>query len=92
MLFYCDGDLKLMQVVLRGCEITLLGDIQNQKASGHRPGKSALTDTACAQGLDQITSRSAIQPQLFYDFVILSGNILIFIKIFPFKCKPTTSI
>lgn len=82
-----------MQVALRGCDIILLGDIQKQEASGHGPGQLALGGPACVQGLDQMTSRSAFQHYLFYDFVIfLRKYSNFFIKMCHFKYKPTTSI
>jgi len=45
-----------------------------QKPSGHGPGpQPAVGGPACAEGLDQTTSRSACQPQPFCDSVSTSA-------------------
>jgi len=62
-LCYTECDRALAQVAQRGCEASILADIQ--KPSGHGPRK---TRALCEQrGLDHMTSRGPFQPHACYD-------------------------
>jgi len=63
----CEGQGALAQVAQGGCGVSVVGD--TQKLPRHSPGQLALGLPVCTGGLDQMTSRSPFQPQLFWDFV-----------------------
>ena len=67
-LFHCEGDQALTQIAQGGCRVSILWDIQ--KLSGHGPGWLALDGPASGVSLDQKTSGSRFQSQLFLDSVI----------------------
>lgn len=66
MFFTVRGDGALVQVTKRGHGVSVLGEIQ--KLSGNAPAQHTYSGPAWAEGLDQITSRGAFQPQQFCDF------------------------
>lgn len=57
----------LAEVVLRGCRLSLLGDLQ--KTPGHGPGQFALGDPSWAGWLDLMTSRGPFPSQPLYNSV-----------------------
>jgi len=63
ILFHCEGDQALAQVVQGGGGVSVLGD--TEKPSRHGPGQTALAGPGGARGLDHTTSRGAFQPQSF---------------------------